>query len=52
MRTDRFPFKAKHLTGTDEWLNPGDSAIVHSDGKVLAGPVRNEETILHAAGDN
>jgi nitrilase len=48
---DRFPFKAKCFTGTDEWLNPGDSAIVHPDGKFLAGPVRHEETILYAEVD-
>ncbi len=48
---DRFPFKTKFLQGAGEWLNPGDSAIVHPDGKFLAGPVRHEETILYAQVD-
>ncbi|MEA2691010.1 MAG: nitrilase [Acidobacteriota bacterium] len=48
---DRLGFKAKYLTGGDEWINPGDSAIVNPDGKLLAGPVRHEETILYAEVD-
>ncbi|MEJ2291200.1 MAG: carbon-nitrogen hydrolase family protein, partial [Deinococcales bacterium] len=30
------------------WLNPGDSAIVDPDGKMLAGPLHEEEGILYA----
>jgi len=45
---DRFAFKARFLDGAEEWLNPGDSAIVNADGKMLAGPVRQEEKILQA----
>jgi nitrilase len=48
---DRLAFKAKYLAGGDEWINPGDSAIVNPDGKLLAGPVRHEETILYAEVD-
>lgn len=48
---DRLPFKAAYLAGADEWLNPGDSAIVDPDGKVVAGPVRCTETILVAEVD-
>lgn len=48
---DRFPFRAKFLPEADECLNPGDSAIVHPDGKFLAGPVRHEETIRYAEVD-
>jgi nitrilase len=33
------------------WLNPGDSAIVDPDGKLLAGPAHEEETILYAEVD-
>ncbi|HEV8242207.1 MAG TPA: carbon-nitrogen hydrolase family protein [Thermoanaerobaculia bacterium] len=33
------------------WLNPGDSAIVDPDGKLLAGPAREQETILYAECD-
>ncbi len=36
------------LSADLEWVNPGDSVIVDPDGKVVAGPVRNEETILYA----
>ena len=31
-----------------DWLNPGDSAIVDPDGKLLAGPAHEQETILYA----
>jgi len=48
---DRLAFKAKYLSGVGEWLNPGDSAIVNPDGKLLAGPARHEETILYAEVD-
>jgi nitrilase len=44
---DRLAFKARYLPAT-EWLNPGDSAIVDPDGKLLAGPAHEEETILYA----
>jgi nitrilase len=48
---DRLAFKAKYLAGAGEWINPGDSAIVNPDGKLLAGPVREEQTILYAEVD-
>jgi nitrilase len=48
---DRYAFKHKLPGGADEWLNPGDSAIVDPDGKLLAGPARCEETILYAEVD-
>lgn len=48
---DRYPFKAKFLAGGDDWLNPGDSAIANPDGKLIAGPVRHQETILYAEVD-
>jgi len=48
---DRLAFKAKYLATAGEWLNPGDSAIVNPDGKLLAGPAREEETILYAEVD-
>ena len=34
-----------------EWLNPGDSAIVDPDGKLLAGPAHEQDTILYAEVD-
>lgn len=38
----------EYLAPVGEWLNPGDSAIVDPDGKVVAGPTREEEAILYA----
>ncbi|HEY0781623.1 MAG TPA: carbon-nitrogen hydrolase family protein [Thermoanaerobaculia bacterium] len=48
---DRLAFKAKYLTGADEWVNPGDSAIVDPDGKLVAGPLRHEQGLLVAEVD-
>jgi nitrilase len=36
------------LPGGGEWVNPGDSAIASPDGKLVAGPAREQETILYA----
>lgn len=44
---DHYAFKQR-LGGGGAWLNPGDSAIVDPDGKFIAGPVREAETILYA----
>lgn len=44
---DRYPFKGT-LPDDMEWVNPGDSAIVDPDGKFIAGPLREEQTILYA----
>jgi len=48
---DRLAFKAKYLAGADEWVNPGDSAIVDPDGKLVAGPLRHEQGLLVAEVD-
>ena len=45
---DRFAFKAKYLADVPAWINPGDSVIVDPDGKIVAGPAREEETVLYA----
>jgi nitrilase len=45
---DRFSFKDKYLEGVDGWLNPGHSVIVDPDGKIVAGPIAEEEGILYA----
>jgi nitrilase len=47
---DRLPFKSAWLPA-GEWLNPGDSAIVDPDGKLLAGPLREREDLLVAEVD-
>lgn len=45
---DRLPFKAEFLAGRTGWLNPGGSLIADPDGKIVAGPALEEETILYA----
>ena len=42
---DRLAFKEKYLQGVEGWINPGDSVIVDPDGKFVAGPAREEETM-------
>ena len=32
----------------EEWVNPGDSAVVAPGGKIVAGPLRNEFGVLYA----
>ena len=41
----------KYYPDGGEWINPGDSAIVGPDGKILAGPLHEEEGILYAEVD-
>ncbi len=48
---DRLSFKEKFLPPDLEWLNPGDSAIVNPDGKIIAGPLQREAAILYAEVD-
>lgn len=45
---DRLAFKADYLQSMKGWINPGHSVIVDPDGKVVAGPATDEETILIA----
>jgi nitrilase len=45
---DRLEFKKEYLESVGEWLNPGGSAIVDPDGKVVAGPAEKSETVLYA----
>jgi len=47
---DSYDFKQRRLPDA-LWLNPGDSAIVDPDGKMLAGPLHEEEGILYAEVD-
>jgi nitrilase len=44
---DRFTFKEKYLGAVEGWINPGGSVIVDPDGKIVAGPANEEETILY-----
>lgn len=48
---DRFAYKEKFYSGSREWINEGDSAIVNPDGEFIAGPVRMKEEILYAEVD-
>ncbi|HEV8629961.1 MAG TPA: carbon-nitrogen hydrolase family protein [Thermoanaerobaculia bacterium] len=47
---DAYAFKGRYLPPA-AWVNPGDSAIVDPDGRLLAGPTHEEETILYAEVD-
>jgi len=46
--SNHFAFKEQFYATADEWINVGDSAIVHPEGNFLAGPVRHKEEILYA----
>ena len=48
---DRFSFKAAVPVSDSGWINPGDSAIVDPDGKVLAGPLHEQQDLLLAEVD-
>jgi len=45
---DSWAFKRRFYREAGAWINGGDSAIVGPDGAFLAGPVREQETILYA----
>jgi nitrilase len=48
---DRFAFKGAVPLAASGWINPGDSAIVDPDGKVIAGPLHEEQGMLLAEVD-
>jgi len=48
MIPDRLAFKEAYLSGVEGWINPGGSVIVDPDGKILAGPENEAETMLLA----
>jgi nitrilase len=45
---DGIEFKEAYLGDVEGWINPGLSLIVDPDGKVVAGPLEEEEGILYA----
>jgi nitrilase len=45
---DDLSFKSGYLSGIEGWINPGGSVIVDPDGKIIAGPASELETILYA----
>ena len=48
---DRFSFKAAVPVSATGWINPGDSTVVDPDGKVLAGPLHEQQDMLIAEVD-
>jgi nitrilase len=48
---DRLAFKGVVPVSAGGWINPGDSVIVDPDGKVLAGPLHEEQGLLVAEVD-
>ena len=45
---DSFPERDRLYPDPDEWLNPGDSVIVESGGRVVAGPLHAQHGVLYA----
>jgi len=45
---DDFPDRERIFPDQDDWFNPGDSVIVGPDGRIVAGPLRNEHGVLYA----
>jgi nitrilase len=43
-----FPDRDRLYPNADEWVNAGDSVIVAPGGKIVAGPLRNEQGVLYA----
>jgi len=43
-----FPERDTLYPATEEWINPGDSAVVAPGGEIVAGPMRQEKGILFA----
>ena len=48
---DRFGFKESVPVPASGWINPGDSMIVDPDGKMLAGPLHEQQDTLFAEVD-
>jgi len=45
---DVLPGMAELYRNPDEWVNPGDSVVVAPGGKIVAGPLHEERSILYA----
>jgi nitrilase len=45
---ESFPDRDRLYPNTDEWINAGDSVVVAPGGKIVAGPLRNEQGVLYA----
>lgn len=49
---DDLPGKSELYPDQDEWLCAGDAIVVEPGGKILAGPLHNEKSILYAEIDS
>jgi nitrilase len=47
-----FPDRETLYPATEEWINPGDSAVIAPGGEIVAGPMRKEKGILFAEVDS
>lgn len=47
-----FPERETLYPKTEEWINPGDSAVIAPGGEIVAGPLRKEKGILFADVDS
>lgn len=45
---DRLAFKSGVAVSASGWINPGDSVIVDPDGKIVAGPLHEEQGFVFA----
>ena len=43
-----FPERERLYPETEDWINPGDSLVVAPGGKIVAGPLREQQEILYA----
>jgi nitrilase len=43
-----FPDRERLFPDEDDWFNPGDSVVVGPDGRIAAGPLRDQHGILYA----
>jgi nitrilase len=43
-----FPDRDRLFPDRDDWFNPGDSVVVGPNGRIVAGPLRDEHGILYA----
>jgi nitrilase len=49
---ETFPKKISLYPDPEEWINPGDSVVIKPGGKIVSGPMRNEEGILYGEIDS
>ena len=43
-----FPDRENIYPSSEDWINPGDSVVIAPGGKVVAGPMREQQDILYA----